>query len=301
VNIDIYNSAGEVVKTLQVQSQNQPINTIALQTGNKITSLQGPGSTVLIYNNGTLIGTWDGSDNSGNPVTNGNYVIKVDSNSPTGVVTTVEQQATVNRQLSDITANIYNSSGELVRILYAVVGEGSNVQMMNVSLSSNVMNLGSNPGAGASLLRIAVNTTDTPVTLTWDGTNNSATDVTRGTYTLQIHWDDGQGQTADISRTVIVTGGGGSGTVIAEPNALATGQTLTTFNGTGIANAWTLNAKIYNIAGELVKPITGSPGTATAQWNAAGMASGIYIAAVQVQDSNGGVLENQLLKVLVLH
>jgi hypothetical protein len=82
---------------------------------------------------------------------------------------------------------------------------------------------------------------------------------------------------------------------------LTTGQTLTTFNGTGIANAWTLNAKVYTIAGELLRSIPGSPGTATAQWNALGMASGVYIIAVQVQDANGGILENQLLKVLVLH
>jgi len=301
VTIDIYNSAGEVVKTIRAQNENQPINNIALPAGNRITSLQGHGSTIQIYYDGTLIGTWDGSDNSGNSVTNGSYMIKVDSDSSAGVVTSVEQQATVNRQLSDITANIYNSSGELVRSLYAVVGEGSGVQMMNVSLSSTVMSLGSNRGAGASLLRIAVNTTDAPITLTWDGTNNSATDVTPGSYTLQVHWDDGQGQTADISRTVIVVGGGASGTVIAEPNALATGQTLTSFNGTGIADAWTLNAKIYTLAGELVASITGSPGTATAQWNAAGMASGVYIAAVQARDSNGGVLANQLLKLLVLH
>ncbi|HXL73814.1 MAG TPA: hypothetical protein VN963_09330 [bacterium] len=37
------------------------------------------------------------------------------------------------------------------------------------------------------------------------------------------------------------------------------------------------------------------------QWNALGMASGVYIVAVQARDANGGVLENQLLKILVLH
>jgi hypothetical protein len=31
------------------------------------------------------------------------------------------------------------------------------------------------------------------------------------------------------------------------------------------------------------------------------MASGVYFVAVQVQDANGGILENQVLKVLVLH
>src|SRR5665213_337958 len=301
VNIDIYNSAGEVVKVIPVHSEAQPISSITLSTSNQITTLEGPGSIINIYYGGVLIGTWDGSNNSGNPVTNGSYAIKVDSVSPLGTVTSVQQGATVNRALSDITANIYNSAGEIIRTLYYMVSDTTESEMTNVNLSSNIMTLGSKTTGGASLLRIVVNTTGTPVTLTWDGTNNSSTDVTPGTYTVQFHWDNGHGEITNISRSVIVVAGGVSGTVVAEPNVLTTGQTLTTFNGTGITNAWTLNAKVYTIAGELVKSIPGTPGTAMAQWNAAGIASGVYVAVVQVQDSNGGVLENQLLKVLVLH
>jgi hypothetical protein len=62
-----------------------------------------------------------------------------------------------------------------------------------------------------------------------------------------------------------------------------------------------LNVKIYTIAGELVQSISGTPGNTSTQWTATGMASGIYIAAVEVQDVNGGFLEHQLLKILVLH
>ena len=302
VNIDIYNSAGEVVKVIPVQSFSQPINAITLSTSNLITTLQGPGSIINIYYDGILIGTWDGSNNGGNPVTNGNYMIKVDSVSPQGVVTSVQQDATVNRKLSNITANIYNSAGEIIRTLYFMVSDATDSQMTNVNLSSNIMTLGSNPSGNASILQIVVNTTGgTPVTLTWDGTNNSAADVTPGTYEIQLHWDNGQGQTTNITRSVIVVGGGASGTVIAEPNMLTNGQTLTTFNGIGIANAWILNAKVYTIAGELVKSLPGSPGSPTTQWNAVGLASGVYIVAVQVLDSNGGVLDTQLLKVLVIH
>jgi len=302
VNIDIYNSAGEVVKVIPVHSEAQPINSITLSTSNLITTLQGPGSIINIYYGGVLIGTWDGSNNSGNPVTNGNYMIKVDSVSPQGVVTSVQQDATVNRALSDITANIYNSAGEIVRTLYFMVGDATGSVMTGVNLSANIMTLGLKTSGGAAILQIVVNTSGgTPVTLTWDGTNNSATNVTPGTYEIQMHWDNGQGEITNITRSVIVVGGGASGTVIAEPNVLTAGQTLTTFSGTGIANAWTLNAKVYTIAGELVKSLPGSPGIATASWDAAGMASGVYIVAVQVQDASGGVLDHQLLKVLVIH
>jgi flagellar hook assembly protein FlgD len=182
-----------------------------------------------------------------------------------------------------------------------MVSDTTDTEMTNVNLSSNILTLGSKTTGGASLLQIVVNTTGTPVTLTWDGTNNSSTDVTPGTYTLQMHWDNGHGEISNISRSVIVVGAGVSGTVAAEPNVLTPSQSLTTFNGTGIANAWTLTVKIYTIAGELIRTLPGTPGTATAQWDAMGMASGVYIASVQVQDANGGILHNQLLKVLVLH
>ncbi len=302
VDIDIYNSAGEVVKVMPVQSFSQPVNNITLSASNLITTLQGPRSTIQIYFDGILIGTWDGSNDSGNPVTNGNYVIKVGSVSSTGVATSVQQQATVSRQLSNVTATIYNSSGEAVRTLYSVVSVASNSQMTNVNLSSNVMILGQPAGGSAALLRIVVNTTGAPVTMTWDGTNNSATNVTPGTYQIELHWDDGQGQSSNITRTItVVSGGGASGTVLAEPNVLVTGLTSTTFNATGITNAWTLNVKIYTIAGELITSITGAPGTASAPWNASGMASGIYIAVATVQDVNGGTLGVRTMKVLILH
>jgi uncharacterized repeat protein (TIGR01451 family) len=302
VSVNVYNSAGEVVKTIPVKSYSVPINGITLSTSNLITTLHGSGSTIEIFYNGTLIGTWDGSNNSGNPVTNGNYVIKVDSTSSTGSVTTVAQDATVNRQLSNITATIYNSAGEIVRTLYNVVSDGNNSQMSNVNLSSTVIQPGST-SATASNLQIIVVNSGSPVTLTWDGTNNTGTVVTPGTYSIQLNWDDGQGQTTDISRTVLVTGGGGvTGTVVAEPNVLEPGQTLTTtFNGMGITNAYTVNAKIYTIAGQLVASVQGTPGMQSTQWSATGIASGLYFAVVEVQDANGGVIEHQTLKLLILH
>jgi len=301
INVNIYNSAGEVVKTIPVKQYSQPINSITLESSNEITSLQGPGSTIEIYYEGTLIGTWDGSNNSGNPVTNGNYEIKVDNISALGVVTSVSQNATVNRRLSNITANIYNSAGEVVRTLYDVVDNATGTQMTNVNLSVGVMNLGAKVSGSNDNLQIILVTSGSPVTLSWDGTNNLGTDVTPGTYSIEIHWDNGQGVTSNITRSVLVTGSGASGEVIAKPNLLTSSQTMTTFDGTGVMGAWTLSVKIYTVAGELVKTAIGGSGTAQATWDSTGIASGIYIAAVEVQDVNGGVLKHQLLKILVLH
>jgi flagellar hook assembly protein FlgD len=302
VSINIYNSAGEVVKTIQVQQYSQPINSISLQSSNMITSLQGPGSTILIYYAGNLIGTWDGSNNEGNPVTNGNYEIKVDSVSSTGLETSVQQPATVDRKLSNITAYIYNSAGEVVRTLYNVVDDSIGTQMTNVNLSSSVMNPGTRTNGSMTDLQIFVVTSGLPVTLTWDGTNNTGTNVTPGTYSIQLHWDNGQGETTNITRNVLVTAGGGvSGVVVAEPNVLTSGHTVTTINAAGIANASTLNVKIYTIAGELVKSMPGAFGVLTVSWDSSGMASGVYIIETQVLNMNGGNVCQQSMKVLVIH
>ncbi len=59
-----------------------------------------------------------------------------------------------------------------------MVGDAIDSQMTNVNLSSNIMTFGSKTSGGAAILQIVVNTTGTPATLTWDGTNNSAADVT---------------------------------------------------------------------------------------------------------------------------
>jgi flagellar hook assembly protein FlgD len=175
--------------------------------------------------------------------------------------------------------------------------------MMSVNLNTIVLSRIGGTTALATNLQIYVTTSGAPITLTWDGTNNSGTDVTPGTYEIQLHWDNGQGATSDISRSVIVVGGGGSGLVVAHPNVLQAnlGNTTATFDGTGITNASTLNVNIYTITGELVSALRGPSGPATVTWNASGMASGLYVAAAEVQNASGGVIGRQTTKVLVLH
>jgi hypothetical protein len=171
--------------------------------------------------------------------------------------------------------------------------------MTNVLLSASAFSA----GVSGNPVTITVDTSGNPVTLTWDGTNNSATAVSPGSYTIEVHWNNGQSGTANISRTVLVVPANGpAGTVMAEPNVLEPNPTLTTtFTANGVPNAWALNVKIYTLAGQRVATLQGASGTATAQWTAAGIASGLYFAVVEVQNSDGGVIERQTLKLLVLH
>jgi len=304
VSVNIYNSAGEVIKTIPLQQFSTAINNIVLSTTNTITTLTGPGNSIQILYNGYVIGIWNGTNNANQPVSNGSYRVQVDNISTSGTVTSVSQTAIVNRSLSSVEVDIYNGAGEIVRKLYNVVDNSTDSNMTNVILSTQLLrpnpsNIPSSPTA--SQLQILVQDTISPVTLTWDGTDNSGTYVTPGQYEIQVHWTNGSGTTTDITRTIMVLPAPGvSGIVAAIPNVLGgKNGTTTTFNAGGVLNASSLKVKIYTLAGELVQSFVS--GTTTATWNASGIASGIYIANVEIDNANGGVVNQQRLKILVIH
>ncbi len=304
VNVGVYNEAGELINQIKVVQLSQSVNSLNLQ-GNAITSLTGTSGKIYIYSQGYLLGVWDGTNSNGDPVSNGVYFIKANSVDPYGVVTTITQQATVSRSLAKISVNVYNEAGEVVKHLLAWVDDPLGAQMNNVVLSSAVLQPGAPAGGSQpSTLLIAVQTSGTAVTLSWDGTNDSGAYVSAGYYLLGAHWFDGQGGTSDISRGILVTANGNrsDGTLVAQPNLLtvSTGVTRTTFKYYSSQNL-TLRVRIYTLAGELAAETQGNSGTNQATWDASGYASGLYLATADLLSNNGGKVGQQILKIMVLH
>jgi sugar lactone lactonase YvrE/flagellar hook assembly protein FlgD len=303
VNVGVYNEAGELIDQIQVVQLSQSVNSLNLQ-GNAITSLTGANGKIYIYSQGYLLGVWDGTGTDGNPVSNGVYFIKANSIDPYGVVNTVTQQATVSRSLAKISVNVYNEAGEVVRHLFTWVDDPLGTQMTSVVLSSSVLRPGAPAGAGQpSNVQIVIQTSGMAVTLSWDGTNDYGSYVTAGYYLLEAHWFDGQGETADISKSILVTANGNrsDGILVAQPNILtiSKGVTRTTFQYYS-GQELTLRVKIYNLAGELAAELQGAPGTNQVSWNATRYASGLYLAVVDLLNSDGGKMGQQILKVILL-
>jgi hypothetical protein len=127
--------------------------------------------------------------------------------------------------------------------------------------------------------------------------------VTNGQYTLEVHWSDATGDTV-ITRSIVVLGSGNSpagGKVYAYPQILGPGQTSTQFK-INSDQTLTLMATVYDIAGERIEaPVTGLPGTNVVNWSASRLASGIYIAVVEMTDSNGLFVDRQVTKIIVRH
>jgi hypothetical protein len=300
VKVNVYNEAGEVVKTLVIEQAHQPINNISLSSS-VITTLQGPGGTVSVYFNGTLLGTWDGTNSSDNPVSNGVYRIQVDNVSPNGAETSVYQQVTINRASAQVVVQVFNEAGELVRTIYSAQSNPVGSQLNNVALSSSFICPGKISPGTPSQAQIVLQSSTGSMSLIWDGVGQGGTYVTPGRYEIDVHWDNGQDSAYDIHRSLLVEAASTSGNLVAEPNKLTPANELTTFDGTSVPNASTVKAVIYTLAGQRVGSVQGPSGTAQAQWNAMGLASGLYLASVEVINANGSLLQRKTLKLLQIH
>jgi flagellar hook assembly protein FlgD len=302
VKIDVYNGAGELVAALPVSQYSQVISGINLGSG-AITSVSGPGSSTTVYFQGVPIGTWNGTDGSGNPVSNGQYYLKVDSINNMGVDTSVTDPVIVNRAMYKVAVKIYNEAGEVVKNLYVYSSNPvpSNSTQLALSASGFEPTSGTPSGTVPTQLTISIGN---GVTVVWDGTGDNGSVVQSGQYFIEASAQNGQGGEKVMTAQVMVlsdTANAGMGNVVAEPNLLnkATGyQVKFSSDVPGL----TLHYRVYDTAGELVRgTVPGDAGASAAVWNAARRASGLYFAFVEVTNAQGGLIGHKTLKIMVVH
>ena len=298
VRVGVYNEAGELVKIIFTKKYSQPINNITLSADNVISSLNDP---INVLFHGTPIGAWDGTNAGGDPAPNGTYYIKVDNVDSMGSVTTVTQQAVVSRSLYKSTVLVYNSAGEIVRHLYSYVDDPGLAGVSGVQLSTSVIKPSYGQPAGVpSEVTISLSNGTTVV---WDGRSDTGVFVQSGQYFLEIHSSDGTGGDATVTKQVSVQDAdrnGGMGDVLILPNVVEPAKkggavTFTTAAGANLS----LRARVYTMAGELVTALEGVPGSGIIAWNAAGLASGLYITVVEVKDGNGAFMGRQTKKIII--
>ncbi len=303
VKIGVYNEAGEIVMEFPVAQYSQPILNVTLQASNVITTLTGPGSTINIYYEGYLLGTWNGTTSSGTLATNGSYYIKIDNIDANGVDESTTVPAVVSRSLYTTTVLIYNEAGEVVRHLYAYTDNPGGSIVTSAQLSTNVIEPSNGvPGAGTPSQVTIILSNGT--TVVWDGKSDTGTVVQNGQYFVEISSVDGHGGDTVIEQRISVIDGNannGMGSVLAKPNVLDSANSFSTVFEDTTSENLTLSVRIYTIAGELVTVVNGAAGTNIAPWNATGLASGLYIAVVESLNSTGGIADQKVLKLIVVH
>src|SRR6185295_14491754 len=136
VHVGVYNEVGELVKEIWVQQLSQEILSFDIFESPTISTLHG---TVYLQYKGEKIATWDGTNQTGDPVTNGKYHLKVDNVDPYGTVNSVAQEVMVSRSIAKVSVKIYNETGEVVRNLYSYEDDPNGLSLGDVKLSTNVI------------------------------------------------------------------------------------------------------------------------------------------------------------------
>ena len=290
VKVAVYNSAGEVVKEITVERTSSPVAGVTAETSTLISRV---GDVIYLYNQGNLIGTWDGTNQSGKMVANGEYYVKVDSVDSYGVDQSVFLTVTVDRKVARLDITVYNAAGEAVRHLMNVEAAdlGGNVQ--SVALSSDVIEPNSSTTGVAVALTVSLPNGTNAV---WDGRSDTGAYVADGQYYVEVREEGAGSTTAVVVKTVAVLGSDGGMRVAARPNVLSTSNTATTFVG---PSGTTLRVSVYTSTGEKVAQIWGAPGTGTAVWDSTGSAAGLYLAVATTYDPSGRMHDRMTLKLIV--
>lgn len=297
VKVSVYNEAGELVKQVWVNELSQQIKDFNLSSA----AITNVGGQTYVEVGGQVLTGWDGTNQAGDPIQNGVYHLQVSSTDTFGVVTNVTQLVTVSRGIAKIQVNIYNEAGEIIRHLYTWANDPGNAPLGNVQLSGNL--LAPQPGTPTAGGNASVTLTFNGTNVAWDGRSDSGAMVTNGAYQIEIHWTDGSGGEEVVSKSIIVQRGNNplaDGVVYAAPNVLV-GTTQTTIQIQS-AVAYTLTVSLYDIAGELTKPpVVGPLGAKQVPLDAAGLASGLYFAAVDLTDPQGRSIQKQVVPILIKH
>lgn len=296
VRINVYNEAGEVVKTLLIKHYSEPINDVTLVATNTLLSIN---DKINVVFHGVVIGTWDGTNDSGNEVSNGKYYIKVDNVDPMGVVQTQTLVTMVARHLAQVTVNIYNEAGEVIRHLYSSIADYQTLSS-GVTVSTNTLSPSYNGGPDSSM---NITLSDGTV-ITWDGKNDNGSVVTNGDYFIEIESNDGTGGTATVTKQIKIFHNGlnpAGNTVVAYPNPLSVANNGKQVNFALGTPGMTLKVNIYTMAGEYIAHRDGLPGASFAVWDFPNddVASGLYIAIIEIQNPAGGEVR-QMRKIAVI-
>ena len=294
VHVGVYNEAGELVKEIWVQELSQEILNLDVSASPTIVSLHG--QFYLEYK-GQAIATWDGTNSSGDPVSNGKYYVKVDNVDSMGVVNSVSQVVTVSRSIAKVQVNIFNEAGEIVRHLYSYMDDPTSNPLANISLSASVIQPSETGGAASTVSIVSAS----GMTLVWDGRSDSGAIVTNGQYQVEIHAADGKGGDQVMTKSVMVQSGNlpvTTGNVRAKPSILEGGNTLVTL----VVDAnipLTLAAHLYDVAGELLRSNTGNAGDKTVTLDGSGLASGLYFVVVELTNAQGGSAGRQVTQIII--
>jgi flagellar hook assembly protein FlgD len=311
-SIALYNSAGELVRTITSNQTAISDPTADFNLSNAVFAPGSPGalgSTTITAAGQTY--TWNGTNDGAQAVQNGTYFVKLQYQDMFGHVETETKEVTVLSSGQVYTVRIYNSSGELVDSLAA----GSFVSNGPSKLvpDKNTVVVSANSGSAGTVNFDLGNGT----TVSWNGTNAQGQAVASGSYQAQLVVQQ-VGEPATIASagvTVMSLSGGllshvligpnpmylpapGSGSFAGAPAGSVSSQLVLQLNTPAGVD---VEARLYNIAGELIlRGDNGGNGVKiTMQVGGMNISGGVYMLALTAH-APWGTTERRVMKFVIM-
>jgi hypothetical protein len=289
VTVKVYNAAGEEVALLYSGGVTSMPGSPTLSGGVVQPGYQGTRlgfSGVLDSGLSTL--SWDGTNNSGGPVSGGVYSIHVESTDPFGGVSSYNLSVSVIQSMAGSRISIFNSAGELV---YHEDFHALSATVTDLALDQSAFS----PAAGKlnGTLRSGAGVSSA---WSWDGKGMDGQLLSPGVYTIQLNNQVAGETSKPLIRQV---------QIIAAPDATDAAPLLLSTGGAWVlryqaaAVASGLSVRLYNLAGELVGSAPAGGPSGEAVLPSASLSSGVYVVVFEYQ-APSGLRKRSLIKAALL-
>jgi hypothetical protein len=290
--IDIYNSAGELVRALvPLTPAWNAKGSFQIQT-DVFAPANGGLAYLVAY--GTTY-TWNGNNDNGQLVSDGIYNVVYKLTDADGNVTTQDGTIAVVSAPAQYALRIYNSAGEMVRQIMVPRPAGSVAPSQLVPEPSTALVTGSGATLSFNL---------GPLSLAWNGTAQDGSQLTSGVYTVELVVLTGASDQVLRSTSVTLLRGKPSavlGKVYAYPNPIGSGSsgllTVAMDNPYGVEVA----GRLYGISGEMVASLDNGPNKQALVLDLGRhpLSDGVYIMVLTAK-APWGTVERRSVKVAVM-
>jgi len=304
VKVDIYNSAGELVRSLYNGTSEFP----AGQAQVLQTAVQGGGVQVDVSGLGGNAGAnlvWAGTNDDGQAVASGSYYVQISTVNTFGQAQTQDKTVSVVSAGGPVTLGVYNSAGELVCNLTSdLAGLVSEPTGMSLPVGQNAVVASTGPGKGGLNINLTL-ANGNATTVFWNGLSSQGQPLQSGNYLLTLSQTQTGSNEVMKTETIVVlavkdeSANGMANSAMVVPNPVAEGRFEVRYQ-TGSLGIGTFTAvgRLYDLDGHRVAEAT-DHGSGTLRYSG-DWGPGIYLLDFEVHNGDSGVLARRILKVAVV-
>ncbi|HTB22516.1 MAG TPA: T9SS type A sorting domain-containing protein [bacterium] len=302
VTVNIYNSAGEVVRNLyNGSSANSPNQATVVQT---LSSKGGPQVDIIgLGGNAGNELIWNAANNGGQAVASGTYYIQITTTNNFGQVQTQSTTVSIVSTAGMASLAIFNSAGELVANLSESLSNESSLPVgMSLLLPPGKANaVISSPNSPSPALTITVTLADGSTTpVLWNGLSAQGQPLQPGNYVVTLaQAEPGSSMIIKSLAFALLDVKSGAASSMADsaqvlPNPVAGNAFTVKYQSDGTDMAV---ATMYNLDGQRVAEGADASGNLqmSGSWSA-----GVYLLDFEVHQGSG-VLARHWIKVAVVH